>query len=136
MTSSVRGMKVLAPSGDHRHGSGRIVSGKKLRDSFSTSISQLPLEVLGEIRNTATYSATMAEGSKPHRIIPKRKPFLVFRWERGIASPRLSRYANRKGLFFFKKVNHPGNRRRSGYMTTPLATFGRRQNFKVTRSRI
>jgi hypothetical protein len=47
----------------------------------------------------------------------------------------LSKRMNRKGLFFFKKVNHPGNRRRSGFMTTPLVQFGRRNNFKVTRGK-
>lgn len=135
LSQSIRGMRVLAPDGNHLHGSGRRVSGKKLKNSFTSSLVQFPLEVLGTVTNTVSYSAVMAEGSRPHVIRAKRKKFLVFHWERGIASPRLSRRANRKGLFFFKKVNHPGNRRRNGYMTTPLVQFGRRNNFKVTITR-
>lgn len=135
LDQALRGMKVLAPSGDHKHGSGRTVAGKKLKNSFTSSIVQLPLEVSGRITNTAEWASSMAEGSKPHRIVPKTKPFLVFRWDRGRASPRLSRHQNKKGLFFFRKVNHPGNRRRSGFMTTPLVQSGRKNNFITKTSR-
>jgi hypothetical protein len=128
-------MKTLAPDGNHLHGSGRRVTEPKLKNSFTTSVVNTSTEVVGTIRNTANWAATNALGSKAHRIVPKTKPFLVFRWEKGLASPRLSRYANSKGLFFFKKVKHPGLRKRNGFMTVPLTQLGRKQNFKVTISR-
>lgn len=50
-----------------------------------------------KIRNDAKYAAAIDTGAKPHPIVARRAPCLVFRGRDG-------------KLVFTKRVNHPGNR--------------------------
>lgn len=122
----------LAPRGTHRHGSGRAVAGKRLADSFVTRWSEGPTFVEAIIANEKDYSDTVARGSRAHTIRPRRKPFLVFEWERGRLLSRTRGRRSKSGFFFFKSVRHPGNKRPVRYLQTPLALWGRRANFRVT----
>lgn len=122
--------RYLAPRGSHKHGSGRIQAGPRLADSFGRRFSETPFRVTGEVYNTREYSSTVFNGSQPHEIRPRRKRVLMFEWPRGELSPRLRKHMWR-GKFFFEKVHHPGNKHPTRSLQTPLAMYGRRQNFIV-----
>lgn len=88
--------------------------------------------VTNEIGSPKKYAATVHQGSKPH-VIRSRKGMLKFRWERG--NLLLERRRGRKRqFFFFDSVRHPGNKRPTRYLTTPLAQFGRLNGFRTITS--
>lgn len=128
----LRDAKYLAPRGTHRHGSGTAVAAKRLADSGGQRWSETPRFITAEVFFDADWAATIAKGSQAHTIRPIRKRFLVFEWERGRLLRGTRGRAGRGGLFFFKKVRHPGNKRPVRYLQTPLALWGRRANMKVT----
>lgn len=128
----LRDARYLAPRGTHRHGSGTAVAGKRLADSLIQAWSETPRFITSDVGSDLDYAATVARGSRPHAIRPIRKRFLVFEWERGRLLRGTRGKAGRGGLFFFKKVRHPGNKRPVRYLQTPLALWGRRANMKVT----
>lgn len=129
---TIGGAKRLAPRGTHKHGSGTSVSGPRLADSWRVDDVTTAVRRRVTIVNTARYADTIARGSKRHRI-PKYgfKRLRFSDWPRGHFSPRLRRRFP-DGEFFFKKVNHPGNKRPVRFLQTPLALYGRRAGFKVT----
>lgn len=128
----VGGSKALVPRGTHRRGSGRLDQRQRLATSIKSTIFTTPSAVIAEVRYTASHSATQHQGSARHEIKARRKPYMVFKWARGQASPRLRKRASRAGFFFFKRVIHTGNKRPRRFLTTPLVMFSRRANFKVS----
>jgi hypothetical protein len=87
--------------------------------------------VTWRIGSDLPYAETVSRGSKPHTIRARNVRFMTFKWDRGDLSPRLRRRKWR-GKFLFRKVYHPGNKRPRRFLTTPLAMYARRSNFKVT----
>lgn len=126
-----RGARFLAPSGTHRHGSGKSVTGPKLQNSIYETQRITAKSVIWRIGSPLDYAETVSRGSRAHTIRAKNHKFMVFKWDRGSLSPRLRR-RKWKGKFLFRKVYHPGNKRPRRFLTTPLAMYGRRGNFKVT----
>lgn len=125
---TLRGARRMAPRGDHEHGSGRRVSGPALRASLSQGVLQVSrFSVRTRVGSSRRWAATVHQGSKPHVIRAKGK-LLKFRWDRGNL---LIRGQSGRRFFFFKKVNHPGNRRPVRYLMTPLIRSGRAAGFRV-----
>ena len=128
------GGKRLARRGSHKHGSERPVAGPRMADSLKRTFKNTTKTIQADVTATVSWSASMAAGSRAHKI-PKSgraRPLLKFKWERGRANPRLRRRMTRTGFFLFSKVRHPGNKRANRFLQIPLATYGRRYNFRVT----
>lgn len=130
---TLQGAKRLAPRGDHLHGSGKPVRGKRLVESLHDK----PLRVNASTVSTAVgtplkYATTVHQGSKRH-IIRARNKKLSFQWERKRFLWRIrGKHAAR--LVFFDKVSHPGNRHPHRYLTTPMVQYGRAAGFRTISS--
>src|ERR1044071_4592930 len=124
----------LSRRGNHKHGSGKTVAAPRLADTGKiTWLGGTADTIRAQVTFTAPHASTVALGSKAHKI-PKSgraKPLLKFKWPRGEASPRLRRRMTRTGFFLFTNVRHPGRKRPVRFLQTPLATYGRKHNFKV-----
>lgn len=126
------GATVLAPRGTHRSGSGEASPGVNLASSIHQSIHTLGDVITGFVGSTKDYAATAHQGSKPHTIRMKGK-MLKFSWPRGAALVKhRSKGRRTQTIFFFKKVNHPGNKRPVRYLTAPMHQFGRANGFRTT----
>jgi hypothetical protein len=69
-----------------------------LQASTKTTIRRLTSGRLLRIDNTAKYADPIDTGARPHKIVARRVPYLMFWW------PKL-------GLWFVgRSVNHPGNK--------------------------
>lgn len=82
---------------------------------------KLKTRVAGRVGSGLRYAASVHQGAEAHPIVARRKPLLVFHWEK-------------KGITFAgKTVNHPGIRRssRTQYLYLPLVLVGRRHGFIV-----
>jgi len=125
----------LSRLGSHKHGSGKTVAKPRLSATGKRVWAPTGPDVIAvNVVFTADHASTVALGSKAHKI-PKSghaKPLLKFKWPRGEASPRLRRRMTRTGFFLFTRVRHPGRKRPVRFLQTPLATYGRKYNFKVT----
>lgn len=131
INDTIRGGKHLARRGDHRHGSGRPVVGRRLADSFGQRWDHGHEMISAEAFNDRPYAASMALGSQAH-IIQAKSRRLKFQWARGDASPRLRRRRSRDGFFYFKRVYHPGNKRPNRFLQAPFAMAARKHGFRVT----
>lgn len=127
-----RGARILAPKGNHQSGSGAKRPGLPLaRSIFSRIDSHFDL-ITGRVGSFSDHAATVHQGSKPHTIRMKGK-MLKFEWERGrLLVQRRSRGRRAQAIFFFKKVNHPGNKRPVRYLTTPMHQYGRANGFRTS----
>lgn len=128
----LRGAKVLAPQGTHRHGSGRRVSGPTLLASLhSRQVLGDLKQVIFEIGSPLEYAATAHQGSEAHDIVATGSEPLTFAWPRA----RFFRGGRLRAdpIVKFYRVRHPGNKRPRRYLTTPLIQFGRQAGFVVTR---
>ena len=124
------GAKQLAPRGDHMSGSGRRRRGKPLLEHMYATVSVTTTFARGRVGNRARYALTAHQGSSPHAIVGKKR-MLKFRWDKGSALLRVRR-GKARAFFFFRKVNHPGNKHPVRYLTIPLGMYGRRNGFKVS----
>lgn len=120
---------IMAPRGDHMSGSGKRRSGQRLADSIYSRVRIRTVEILGRVGSRKRYAATVHQGSSRH-VIRSRGRLLKFQWERGNL---LVEHRGRSGrrFFYFRSVNHPGNKRPVRYLTTPLALIARRNGFLV-----
>lgn len=82
------------------------------------------------IQNTNRVAMTAHEGSKRHRI-PLRTggKVLKFRWRKAIAVEGGRRRIRPSNFSYFRSVMHPGNTKPVHFMTTPLATVAKANNF-------
>lgn len=117
----------LAPKGDHKHGSGQNVAGINLQSSIHDEIRTSGDMIIGKVGSLKDYALIVHQGSRPHVIRMKGK-MLKFEWERGSLLVK-KRGRRAQAMFFFKKVNHPGNKRPVRYLTTPMHMFGRMNGF-------
>lgn len=125
------GGRALAPKGSRTHGSGKIDTRASIAASFDTKVLTTPNNVIYDVVNKANHAATVALGSRAHTIRPKTAPVLAFFSERFAFANRRAGHSVR-GLFYARKVRHPGNKRPVRFLQTPLAQFGRKRGFKVT----
>lgn len=116
-----------APRGSHRHGSGQPVQGVNLQSSIFDDIGLSGDSIIGKVGSRLDHALIAHQGSRPH-VIRMRGKMLKFQWERG--SLLLQHQGKRaRTVFFFKKVNHPGNKRPVRYLTTPMHLYGRMNGF-------
>lgn len=127
------GAKRLVPRGDHRSGSGKNRPGATLHASITTTIRETPDSITARVGSPKNYAATVHQGSQAHPIRSRRGKMLAFEWDRGQFLV-FGRGGNRRGriMFFFRQVNHPGNKRPVRYLTTPMHMFGRIHGFITT----
>lgn len=128
-----KGGRQLARQGTHRHGSEKAVAGPRLKDSIRIRGANRPDRIVEEVFSDLDYAASMAKGSKAHRIGKARRgpKLLKFKWPRGEASRRLRGRRTRTGYFLFRQVRHPGNKRPNRFLQTPLALYARKWGFRV-----
>lgn len=125
------GATVLAPRGDHLHGSGDPVAGVNLASSIFQEIHVRGNNIDGFVGSRKDYAATAHQGSKPHTIYARGK-MLKFEWQRGsLLVKHRSKGRRKQTTFFFMKVNHPGNKRPVRYLTTPMHLYGRANGFRT-----
>lgn len=125
------GAKALAPRGTHMSGNDTRRPGQHLSASINASTRATNDLVMSRVGSTNSYAATAHQGSKPHIIRRTSGGLLKFRWVRG--NFLLERRGRRgRTYFYFRFVKHPGNKRPTRYLTTPLVMFGRLANMKVT----
>lgn len=127
----------LAPRGSHMKGSGARADGINLQSSIFER-SELRGDVYGgEVGSQKPYAMSEHQGSQPHVIRAKGK-LLKFEWERGrLLMARRNRGRGRRSpqlMFYFRKVNHPGNKRPVRFLTTPMHMYGRANGFRTTSS--
>lgn len=125
------GGKHLAPRGSRTHGSGKTDTRTSLASSWFIRGSESAKFVTYEVGNRADHAATVALGSQPHEIRPRKARVMAFHSDRFMFERR-SRGRSARALFFARKVRHPGNKRPVRFLQTPLAQFGRKHGFKVT----
>lgn len=103
-------------------------SGGRLRASIGTKMTVSAYRVKASIGSRVRYAEPAHQGASPHRILPRRKRFLSFKWNKaaGYGIP-----LTRRGKVQLKSVNHPGM---SGvpYLVTPLMAIGEKYGFRVT----
>ena len=125
-------MKRAAPrSPAHLSGSGRPKPGERLSEGLrETPMRVSTWAVEQRIESRKTYTMAMHEGSRRHRI-PSRTggKVLKFKWRKQIAVAGGRRRIRPRQYSYFTHVMHPGNRRPIHFMTTPLATVARANNF-------
>lgn len=127
--STLAAARRMAPRGDHEHGSGKPVTGPTLRASLKEGPLRVSRDrVMIQVGSDRRWAATVHQGSSPHIIRAGRGKMLKFRWDRGTV---LLRGRRGQKFFFFRKVNHPGNRRPVRYLMTPLIRIGRAAGFRV-----
>lgn len=125
-------MKRMAPrSPAHLHGSGKARSGPRLVEQIKAGpmrVTATTVEQRIESKNRITMIAH--EGSKRHRI-PLRTggKVLKFKWRKQIAVREGRRRIRPRQFSYFVHVMHPGNRRPIHFMTTPLASVAKLNNF-------
>ena len=136
---TIQGARRLAPRGSHRSGSGERQPGQALVPSLVIDSTTTIDTIIERVGSRKRYAATVHQGSSPHRIEHHGR-MLKFQWERGnlliaarakgrIRGGRLRRKGN---YFFFKMVNHPGNKRPVRYLTTPMHLYGKMLGFRTT----
>ena len=129
----------LAPRGTHKSGSGVTKAGLPLKQSIFTRVDTHFDLIVGTVGSRVDHAATVHQGSKAHYIRAKGK-LLKFEWPRGNFLLKRQGRRGRK-YFYFKTVNHPGNKRPVRYLTTPMHLYGRANGFitvstPVSRSRL
>lgn len=150
----IQGARRLAPRGDHMSGSGKRQPGEQLRESLRIDSKATVNSITERIGSTKKYAASIHQGSMPH-FIHGRGKMLRFEWERGsikvVPRGRRGRVRGKRGrvrgkrgpgrIFYFRRVDHPGNKRPVRYLTTPMHLYGRMHGFRtsskpVSRSRL
>jgi hypothetical protein len=127
------GMKRMTPrSPAHLSGSRKPKPGKRVVESFVVRpMTVSAFAVQQRIENRSNVTMTLHEGSKRHRI-PNRLggKVLKFKWGKRYGLPGGGRRRVRPREFsYFRSVMHPGNRKPVHFMTTPLASVARANNF-------
>lgn len=140
------GARHIAPRGDHLSGNRKPRPGQHLEATIDTELQVSEKSVVGRVVARSNYSMTIHQGSKRHVIRSRDFPygFVSFYW------PRAQRYrfkvngrmrkfqgkmrptAANVNLYAFYQVNHPGNKRRVRFLTTPMVFYGRAAGFKVS----
>lgn len=137
------GARFMVPRGSHMSGSGKRRPGQTLGQSLKTVAQHRPTMLVTKVGSDKRYAATAHQGSSPHFIRAKGK-MLKFEWERGNIVVRARGRGGRKrgragpsgNYFFFKLVNHPGNKRPVRYLTTPMHLYGRMLGFRTSSARV
>jgi hypothetical protein len=92
-------------------------------------------DVEARVETRVSYALTEHEGSKPHRIRPRKVRNLKFFWVQKVARQGGRRRLRPGQASYFKHVMHPGNRRPVKFLTTPLAASARLNNFFYRKTR-
>lgn len=103
-------------------------SGGRLRASIGTKAGGTASVITYRIGSRVKYAEPAHQGAGPHKIYPRRKQFLSFKWNK---AAQYGIPVTRRGKVQLKSVNHPGMRGKS-YLTTPLVIVGHKYGFRVT----
>jgi len=120
-------------SPSHQHGSGKPRSGPRLNEAINlSSMVTTPSRVSQNVRADRPYATGLEKTFRAHVIRPRRKKVLKFKWRRIVATQGGRRRIRPNTFSYFKKVNHPGYRRRRPYLTGSARTVAAANNFKFT----
>lgn len=103
-------------------------AGGRLRASIGTKMSGTTYHVKARIGSRLKYADPAHQGASAHKIYPKNKQFLSFKWKK---AAQYGIPLTRRGKVQLKSVSHPGMRGKS-YLTTPLVIVGLKYGFRVT----
>lgn len=137
VNQALPGSKRMAPrSPAHLSGSRRPKSGPRLADSISQSkMVTTATEVYQDIVSPNSYTETIHNTSKAHRIRPRRKKALKFFWRRSVPIKGGRRRVRPSTPVYFDHVWHPGNRRAIKFLTVPLQVAAKANGFKYRSNR-
>lgn len=103
-------------------------AGGRTRASIGTRLTVRVHTTTAKVGSRVKNAEPTHQGAKRHIILPKRKQFLSFKWNKA------ERYAiplTRRGKVQLKSVKHPGMKGKQ-YLTDPLRRYGRAAGFRVT----
>lgn len=103
-------------------------SGGRLKASIGTKMLVSTYHVRARVGSRLKYAEPAHQGAKRHIILPRRKQFLSFKWNK---AAQYGIPLTRRGKVQLKKVNHPGMEG-SQYLVRPLVLIGRKNGFRVT----
>lgn len=103
-------------------------SGGRLRGSLGTKTTVSMFRVDARVGSRLRYALPAHQGAAAHVILPRRKQFLSFKWNK---AAQYGIPLTRRGKVQLKRVNHPGMEG-SQYLVRPLVLVGRKNGFRVT----
>lgn len=120
----------------HLSGSRVPAQGPRLVEAITgTPVTFSGWDVQARIESRTRYTLTEHEGSRAHRIRPRKVRNLKFFWVQKFAIRGGRRRVRPGQASYFRHVMHPGNRRPVKFLTTPLAASARVNNFFFRRTR-
>lgn len=103
-------------------------SGGRLRASIGTRLTVTVYRVTARVGSRLKYAEPAHQGANFHRIRPRRKQFLSFKWNK---AAQYGIPVTKRGMVQFKSVRHPGMDG-TQYLVKPLIVAGKKNGFRVT----